>query len=315
MRSQQIPMVLIVGALIALSAFGFCAIWPREQRSSPVRAATSVNDDNSYSDLERKLRPLAGQMPAPRRGDWLAEHREPGQTFAEYLDSQPVRKSDKLHTIYLCLVGDFTEAQQRLLSLTKDYLALFFDCPVKVSRQIALDAIPARARRTHPTWGDRQLLTGYILHDVLEPERPADALAYLALTASDLWPGPGWNFVFGEASLRERTGVWSIYRNGNPESEFALCLRRTLGTASHETGHILGMWHCTAYSCLMNGSNHQEESDRGPMHLCPICLRKLCWNLRLEPTSYLTALKNFCEQNGLHSEAGWYEKAIKALTE
>jgi hypothetical protein len=26
---------------------------------------------------------------------------------------------------------------------------------------------------------------------------PADALAYLALTASDLWPGEGWNFVFG----------------------------------------------------------------------------------------------------------------------
>ncbi len=26
------------------------------------------------------------------------------------------------------------------------------------------------------------MLTGYILHEILEPERPADALAYLALT-------------------------------------------------------------------------------------------------------------------------------------
>jgi archaemetzincin len=58
------------------------------------------------------------------------------------------------------------------------------------------------------------VLTGYILHEILEPERPADALAYLALTATDLWPGRGWNFVFGEANLRERVGVWSIYRNG-----------------------------------------------------------------------------------------------------
>jgi hypothetical protein len=58
-----------------------------------------------------------------------------------------------------------------------------------------------RVKRPHTdaAWGDQQVLTGYILHDVLEPERPADALAYLALTASDLWPGPGWNFVFGEA--------------------------------------------------------------------------------------------------------------------
>ena len=159
------------------------------------------------------------------------------------------------------------------------------------------------------------MLAGYILHEVLEPERPADALAYLALTASDLWPGKGWNFVFGEASLRERTGVWSIYRNGNPESDFLLCVRRTLGTASHETGHILGMWHCTAYSCLMNGSNHQEESDRTPMHLCPVCLRKLCWNLGVKPIPHLTALMTFCRQNNLHSEADWYDKAITKVRE
>src|SRR5205823_10509564 len=119
----------------------------------------------------------------------------------------------------------------RILALTHDYLALFFDAPVTVQRQLALDAIPARARRTHATWGDQQVLTGYILHEVLEPERPGDTLAYLALTASDLWPGRGWNFVFGEANLRERTGVWSIYRNGDPESDFQLCLRRTLSTA------------------------------------------------------------------------------------
>jgi archaemetzincin len=312
-HQRAIALRLSVGGLIIAAGPCFCAIWPREQGSSLVRAAEFVNDDNAYSDLERKLRPLADRLPAPRPGDWLAEHREPGQTIAEYLESKPVRKSEKLHTIYLCLVGDFTEAQQRLLNLTKNYLALFFDCPVKVNRQIALAAIPPRARRTHPTSGDRQLLTSYILHEVLEPERPADALAYLALTASDLWPGKGWNFVFGLASLRERTGVWSIYRNGDPAADFLLCLRRTLGTASHETGHILGMRHCTAYSCLMNGSNHQEESDRTPMHLCPVCLRKLCWNLGIKPIPYLTVLKKFCRQNNLNTEAGWYEKAINEL--
>jgi len=182
-----------------------------------------------------------------------------------------------------------------------------------VQWQIALASIPARARRTHPSWGDPQVLTSYILHEILEPERPADALACLALTASDLWPGQGWNFVFGQANLRERIGVWSIYRNGDPGEDFTLCLRRTLSTASHETGHILGLAHCTAYSCLMNGSNHQEEKDRRPMHLCPVCLRKLCWNLRFEPVPYLMKLKEFCQQNGFDPESGWYERAIAAL--
>jgi archaemetzincin len=101
-----------------------------------------------HLDLERKLRPLADPLPPPQPGDWLAEHDEPGQTFAEYVDARPVRKSDKLNTIYLCLVGDFNEAQRRILDLTEDYLAIFFDCPVRVRRQIALASIPPRARRT-----------------------------------------------------------------------------------------------------------------------------------------------------------------------
>jgi archaemetzincin len=144
-----------------------------------------------YLELEETLRPLADALPRPRPGDWLAEHHEPGQTFAEYLAARPVRKSDDLHTLSLCLVGDFTEAQRRILALTQAYLGLFFDCPVTVQRQVALASIPARARRIHPSWGDEQVLTGYVLHEVLEPERPADALAYLALTASaSCWDWP-----------------------------------------------------------------------------------------------------------------------------
>ena len=38
-----------------------------------------------YPELKEKLRPLAEPLPRPRPGDWLAEHPEPGQTFAEYL--------------------------------------------------------------------------------------------------------------------------------------------------------------------------------------------------------------------------------------
>lgn len=267
----------------------------------------------SEPNLEKKLIALADPLARPWPGDWLAVHPESGQTFDEYLDSRPICKSEKLHTIYLCLIEDFTEAQRRILDLTQDYLSSFFDCPAKVNRQVALASIPAHARRKHPTWGDQQLLTGYILYDVLELERPADALAYVALTASDLWPGEGWNFVFGEANLRKRIGVWSIYRNGDPSQNFALCLRRTLSTASHETGHILGMAHCTAYSCLMNGSNHQEEKDRRPLHLCPVCLRKLCWNLQIEPVPHLKRLTAFCHQNSLNVEAKWYNKAVAAL--
>ena len=66
-----------------------------------------------YLQLESKLRPLADPLPPPHPGNWLAGHPEPGQTFAAYVAARPVRQSDKLHTICLCLVGEFTEGQGR----------------------------------------------------------------------------------------------------------------------------------------------------------------------------------------------------------
>jgi archaemetzincin len=63
----------------------------------------------------------------------------------------------------------------------------------------------------------------------------------------------------------------------------------------------------------MNGSNHQQERDARPLHLCPVCLRKLCWNSQVEPAPYLTKMKAFCRQNGLDADRGWYEKAKTAL--
>lgn len=271
---------------------------------------------NTYADLEVKLRPLARKLRRPRPGDWLAEHRESGQDFQQYLAEHPVRRSELLNTIYLCLVGDFTQNQYRIVQLAQQYLGLFFDVPVQITDQLPLAPIPREARRKHPSWGDPQVLSGYILQEVLLPMRPTNALAYLAFTSSDLWPGEGWNFVFGEANLTQRIGVWSIYRNGDPsegEADFRLCLARTLATATHETGHILTMWHCTAFECLMNGSNHQEERDSRPLHLCPVCLRKLCWNLQVETVPHLERLGAFWREQGFPEEADWYGMAVAAL--
>jgi archaemetzincin len=72
------------------------------------------------------------------------------------------------------------------------------------------------------------------------------------------------------------------------------------------------MKHCTAYRCLMNGSNHQEERDGRPLHPCPVCLRKLLWNLQVEPAPYLTRLAAFCRRHGL-DDGDWYARAAAAL--
>ena len=139
----------------------------------------------------------------------------------------------------------------------------------------------------------------------------------LGLTATDLWAGEGWNFVFGQASLRERVGVWSINPNGNPagnKEEFILCLRRTLQTAAHESGHMFSIYHCTAYECGMCGSNSRDESDRRPLYFCPECLGKVLWATRNDPVKRFRKLIDFCQENGLETESRFYEKSLKTLS-
>ena len=120
-----------------------------------------------------------------------------------------------------------------------------------------------------------------------------DAVAVLALTTADLWPGHNWNFVFGQASLGERVGVWSIYRLGDPRTEPATCLLRTLKVAAHETGHMMGIPHCTAYDCGMNGSNHIKENDERPLWFCPEDEMKVWWACRVDPKARYASLVEF----------------------
>ena len=157
-----------------------------------------------------------------------------------------------------------------------------------------------------------------MLKEVLIPNRPDDAIAYIALTTSDLWPGAGWNFVYGQATLFERVGVWSIYHNGNPVESadaFRLCLRRTIMTAIHETAHIFSIPHCIAYDCVMNGPNHRAESDSRPLLLCPVCLRKLCWNTDADPAARFTALLAFCTSQSLHNDAELITNSLRIFRE
>lgn len=273
--------------------------------------------EETWAELEA-LKPLAKKLGKPKPGEWLYHHRERRQSFQAYRKSRPVRKSKRWNTIYVTSIGPFSRAQQRILDLACEYLGIFFDTPVELLDPVAIDRIPESAQREHPEWGDHQLLTRYILDHVLLPNRPANALASLAFTTADLWPGGGWNFVFGEASLRDRTGVWSLYRNGNPslsKATFQQCLRRALSTATHETGHILTMEHCIVYECSLNGSNSLPESDSKPLHLCSDCLQKHCWNLRLPPIPHLQKLLQFYQKQGFEEDARWCSDAIAALVE
>ncbi|MHB8878777.1 MAG: archaemetzincin [Myxococcaceae bacterium] len=289
-----------------------------------VLAAAPMNLAARQKDLRaeklgepfERLRPLATPLRAPGDSDWLAGHEERGQWVAGYMISGPVRPTERQRTIYLQLIGTFTPAQARVVKLTADYLERYFGLPVKQAEPLSASLIPGRARRVHPSWGVPQILSTYVMDEVLAPRRAPDAVATIGFTGEDLWPGEGWNFVFGQASLRERVGVWSIHRFGDPGESpeaFRQCLRRTLSTAVHELSHMLSIEHCIAYECVMAGSNHLEESDRRPIEPCPACLQKLCWNTGCDPVKRFERLAEFQRANGLAADAAYLKRALAAL--
>jgi archaemetzincin len=193
-------------------------------------------------------------------------------------------------------------------------MTIWYGLPIQSLPVVDSRSISLHARRVHPTWRVPQVLTGYVLNNVLVPYRRRNAVATLALASTDLWPGEGWNFVFGQASLTDRVGVWSLARFGDPETEWPVVLRRTIQVAMHETGHMLGILHCTRFECGMNGSNSLPESDHAPLPFCSECETKVCWACGLDPAARTTALRDFFKKEGLEREWTEYERRLKALS-
>jgi archaemetzincin len=283
----------------------------------PVMAQGEEPNDRLMLPPEMvKLIPLYSKLEAPGRSDWLAAHKEPGQTFRQYVRANPVRADKERRTIYIQPLGDFTPAQRKIVDLTADFMGIYFALPVKIRDDIPLRIIPQSARRKVSIFRSEQILTTYVLSEVLRPRLARDAVALIAITNTDLWPGEDWNYVFGQASLNERVGIWSFNRYGDPDNgdeAFRLSLLRTMKTATHETGHMFSMMHCVLYKCNMCGSNHLAESDRRPLELCPQCLAKLCYATGADPVRRLEKLVEFYKINGLKPEQDFGEKSLELL--
>ena len=262
-------------------------------------------DDDSFSPI-----------PKPGPSDWLANHHEPGQSFERYQRSRPNRPDKTRNTIYLQPIGDFTKSDGPSLELVANYAKAFFAMPVEILPAVSDEGLPVTQRENG---GRRQLLSTDILQ-WLQPRVPQNAYCLLAVTMIDLYPDPKWNYVFGQASLRARVGVYSFIRYSpkfwgeerNKQTE-SLMLRRSCNVLAHETGHMFGIQHCVHFHCVMNGSNHLDEADAQPNHLCPVCLRKMQWAKRFDVVERYRNLKSFADDADWKDESRWLEQRIEKI--
>jgi archaemetzincin len=291
-------------------------------------ANASESDDDAKRHVYESIKPLDEKgferLGAPKKGEWLAAFPETPQTFERYKNATKVRPTEKRKVIVLQPLGTVTDEQNKIMEAMREYTEIFFQMPVRLEKPIELKPKNEKvtlsrlvgAGHRHGTY-DKQYNAGLILEQVLVPHLPDDAVVYLGITMEDMW-ADDLNYVFGLGSMVERVGVYSLCRyypefwgEKRKEGDDTLGLLRSCKVLNHETGHMFGLSHCVFYHCSMNGSNSLSESDAAPAEFCPLCHRKLMWNIGFEPAKRFEQLQAFYAKNGMKDEADWTAKRIK----
>ncbi len=213
-----------------------------------------------------------GQTPPGKRktdssGPAAAPPPPPGSRSGQPAGAPP--PSGRRVTVVLLPLGDFPAD---LLEAIREELPAAL--PVDVETGPSLD-LPESARSTFRPSRYR----ADALLDLLAARPEAVRGKYvLGLTTKDIsctkGKFPDWG-VFGLGLLDGRAAVVSTFRlsrNAGP----AKLRFRVVSTARHETGHMLGLDHCTEPGCLMlDAQGSIRNTDTGSGRLGPGCRRQL----------------------------------------
>ncbi|HLA94787.1 MAG TPA: archaemetzincin [Pyrinomonadaceae bacterium] len=308
---SKVPKLLIIAILAAV--ISACSGVGQNSASNTSSAREAKKDLAELRASMKKIEPFFKPMGKPGPIDWMATNKEQGQTFEEYIDGSPTVPTDERKIIYVQPLGSFTAEQTRVIKTTSDYIEAFYGLKVK---SLPPKTVPAKLTAADERMIDypkhRQVRSGYILEKMLQPALPEDAAALIAFTNVDLYPDTSMYFVFGQASLENRVGVWSLYRL-NTHANYDTFLARTMKIAVHETGHMFSMRHCTKYECVMSGTNHLGETDRRPIDACPECMAKICWMMKQSPKNRYNRLVQFAAKHNMTVAEKDFEKKSRAI--
>lgn len=291
---------------------------PAPAPTSPVGPLDDILPALRPAFDERVHRPLPQSVPRD----------EPPQTYADFLAEQPPRLLPNARTIAILPIGEYPRGfvieygAARLVrspepAIISRFLEAWFGLPTRMLPAMSdevLEQLPAREQD-----GCRQLDADAVL-TWLRERRPADATCVLALTLEDLYADDA-AWVFGYASIVDRVGVHSMLRYDpgfadvtarGPAFEHAI-LARALRVLAHEGAHLFGLRHCLHFECLMNPTAGIDDLDRLPLHLCPVCLRKLWSATRMSIVERWEQLASLCDELALPDERDWFNARLRGL--
>ena len=267
-------------------------------------------------------------LPAPGPRGWRALQVEAPQTVAGFRESAPNQRTAPRDRIAVLPLGGFpfevvVDGAQVALVRTPELSAIagllteFFATPVDL---LPTERLPVRLLRRRVVAGRSQFDARALLN-VAAIRLPADAHSMLVLVNVDLYVLREQQYAFGWSTLHNRLGVVGFSRldpgvgDGAAPGAGAAArlLRRGLGIAVHEVGHMFGLGHCQHFCCVMNGISDLAELDATPLHLCPLCLRKLHLVTGLDPRARDAALLRSFAALGLVEEARWLGERARHL--
>jgi archaemetzincin len=168
-----------------------------------------------------------------------------------------------MKSIHILPFGDIEEGVTDKIS---EKLIEAFDLPCRV-----LPSDPAPEHAYDPK--RRQYLSTRILKK-LNDEVPVDALKVLGVVDVDLCT-PILTFVFGEAQLKGKCAVMSLWRlrpeNEGEKDDPNIFRSRFEKEAIHELAHTFGLRHCSDVNCVMHASNSIYDTDVKADTFCPSC--------------------------------------------
>src|ERR1700716_4276025 len=95
----------------------------------PEEQASAIGNTMQLSaPLRRALEPHPdfAALPVPGLNDWLANHTEPGQSFADFVRSVPHRPDARRRKLYLQPLGPFIPGSSPALERLQTFAAAFF---------------------------------------------------------------------------------------------------------------------------------------------------------------------------------------------